>query len=82
MKNIVALILNNRNKKMQISFGHQAIKKEIDQSCTVIEHSLDHKLLDMAISTISGRYPDKKRAMKLFLSCRPAWNKDQHQLID
>jgi len=20
--------------------------------------------------------------MKLFISCRPAWNKDQHQLVD
>jgi len=113
---------------MKIALQHQATKKVNNASCTVIEYPLNHEMLDFAIATISGRYPDARRVvnqqcaelgyviegsgkivvnhkeyqlnagdiviiepgekyywegnMKLFLSCRPAWYKDQHQVVD
>ena len=113
---------------MKISFKHQAIEKNNGSTCSVTEYALDHKMLDMAIATVSGRYPEERRVinqecdelayvfegegklvvnheehklsagdvvlieagekyywegdMKLFMSCRPAWNKEQHQIVD
>ena len=112
---------------MKISFKHQATEKN-SPTCSVTEYALDHKMLDIAVATVSGRYPNERRVlnkecdelayvfegegklvlnheeyklstgdvvlieagekyywegeMKLFLSCRPAWNKDQHQMVD
>ncbi len=113
---------------MEISFKHQATNKTNNTACSVTEYYLNNKMLDFAIATINGRYPDDRRAvnqqcdelayvfegegkivvnnkeyplstgdvvlietgekyywegnMKLFLSCRPAWKKDQHQMVD
>lgn len=113
---------------MKISFKHQASEKANSTTCSVTEHALNHEMLDVAIATITGRYPDERRIvnqqcdelaylfegkgkivinheehklsagdvvlieagekyfwegnMKLFLSCRPAWNTDQHQVVD
>ena len=113
---------------MNISFRHQAVEKVNGTMCTVIEYPLNNEMLDMAITKISGRYPDERRVvnkqcaelayifegkgkvvvngeehnlnagdvvlievgekyyweghMKLFLSCRPAWTKEQHQIVD
>jgi len=113
---------------MKISFIHRAINKANSTACSVTEYALNHEMLDVAIATISGRYPDERRVvnqqcdelayvlegegklilnheehklsagdvvlieagekyywegnMKLFLSCRPAWKKDQHKIID
>ena len=115
-------------QEMRLLLKHQAIEKTHSNECSVIEHPLNHEMLDMAIAHISGRYPLERQAvnlecaelayvidgngkivinniehqlntgdvvvidpgekfywegkMKLFLSCRPAWNKEQHQLID
>lgn len=113
---------------MKISFKHQAVEKNNSPTCSVTEYTLDHKMLDMAIATVSGRYPDARQVvnqqcdelayvvegegklvlnqkeyklsagdvvvieagekyywegeMKLFLSCSPAWNKEQHHFVD
>jgi uncharacterized cupin superfamily protein len=113
---------------MKISFKHQAIEKNNSPTCSVTEYALGHNMLDMAIATVSGRYPNERRVvnqecdelayvfegegklvlnneehklsagdvvlieageiyfwegdMKLFMSCRPAWNKEQHQFVD
>lgn len=113
---------------MKISFKHQTIEKNNSQTCSVIEYDLGHKMLDMAIATVSGRYPEERRVinhqcdeliyvfegqgklvlnheeyklsagdvvlieagekyywegdMKFFVSCRPAWNLEQHQIVD
>lgn len=113
---------------MKISFKHQTIEKTNSAACSVTEYSLNNPMLDAAIATITGRYPDERRVvnqqcdelayvfegegkvvinnaehhisagdvilieagekyfwegnMKLFLSCRPAWNKEQHKIVD
>jgi mannose-6-phosphate isomerase-like protein (cupin superfamily) len=113
---------------MKISLKNQAKEKANSAVCKVTEYALNHDMLDAAIATITGRYPDHRRAvniecdelayvfegagkivvnhkehhinagdvvlieagdkyfwegnMKLFLSCRPAWNKEQHQMVD
>ena len=113
---------------MKICFKDQAIEKNNSSTCSVTEYGLDHKMLDIAIATVSGRYPEERRVvnhecdelayvfegegklvlnhqeyklsagdvvlieagekyfwqgkMKLFLSCRPAWTKEQHQMTD
>ena len=113
---------------MKLSLKHQTTEKTNSPACTVVEHSLKHKMLDMAIAKINGRYPDQRRVvnqecaelayvfegqgkivvnneehrlnagdavlieagekyfwegnMKIFISCHPAWNKDQHIIVD
>ncbi len=113
---------------MKISLKHQTTKKNNSAACAVTEYHLNHDLLDAAIATIEGRYPDQRRVtnqqcnelafvmegegkvvinqqeyllssgdivliekgekyywegkMKLFLSCSPAWNIEQHQAVD
>jgi mannose-6-phosphate isomerase-like protein (cupin superfamily) len=113
---------------MKISFKHQAVEKANSAACTVTEHDLNNAMLDAAIATIAGRYPDERQVvnqqcdelayifegegkivinheehklsagdvvlieagekyfwegnMRLFLSCRPAWKKDQHKIVD
>jgi mannose-6-phosphate isomerase-like protein (cupin superfamily) len=113
---------------MKISFKYQAVEKKNSAACSVTEYALNNAMLDAAIATIAGRYPDECRVvnqqcdelayifegegkivinqeehqlsagdvvlieagekyfwegnMKLFLSCRPAWNKEQHKIVD
>jgi mannose-6-phosphate isomerase-like protein (cupin superfamily) len=113
---------------MKISFKHQAMEKANSAACSVIEYDLNNEMIDAAIASIDGRYPDQCRVvnqqcdelayvfegegkivvnheeyqlsagdvvlieagekyfwegnMKLFLSCSPAWKKDQHQIVD
>lgn len=113
---------------MKLSQKNQGIEKQNSGSCTVIEHKLNHDMLDFAIVTITGRYPEERRAvnkecaelayvsagqgkvyvngeetvlntgdvilidagekfywegnMQLHVSCRPAWNIEQHQMVD
>ncbi len=113
---------------MKIAFKHQAVEKMNNEACSVIEYALNNVMLDAAIATISGRYPDERRVVnqqcdelayvfegegkivinheehkitsgdvilieagekyfwegniKIFLSCRPAWKKEQHKIID
>ena len=113
---------------MKISLRNQAIEKTNSPTCAVTEYPLNNEMLDMAIATVSGRYPNERQVvnkqctelayvfegkgkivvntkehhlntgdavlieagekyywegqMKLFLSCRPAWNKEQHQIVD
>lgn len=113
---------------MKISRKHQAQVFKNSDACTVTAHMLEDDMLDMAIATISGRYPEVNRVvnqqcqemayvfdgegkivvdeeehrlsagdvilieagekyyweghMKLFISCRPAWHPEQHQLVD
>lgn len=113
---------------MRISLKRHAIEKINGAACSVIEYPINDALLDIAIVKISGRYPDKQRAvnqecteiayifegqgkivinnqvcylntgdvvlieagekyywegnMRFFLSCRPAWKKDQYKIVD
>lgn len=113
---------------MKIAFKHQAKEKNNSPVCKVTEYELNHPMLDMALATISGRYPDSRRVvneqcdeiayifegegkivinheehtissgdvilieagekyfwegnMKMLMSCRPAWNLAQHQMVD
>ncbi len=113
---------------MKISFKHQAKEKSNSPTCSITEFALNYDLLDGALATITGRYPNERRVvnqqcdelayvfegtgkivinheehrlsagdivlieagekyfwdgnMKLFLSCRPAWKKEQHQFVD
>lgn len=43
---------------MRIALKHQATSKNFGSACTVIEYPLNDDMLDIAIATISGRYPD------------------------
>ena len=113
---------------MKLSKKHQSVEKTNSAVCTVNEYHLNSDIFDIAVSKISGRYPDERRAvnqqcaelvyviegqgkivinheehllntgdvvvieagekyywegnLQLFLSCRPAWNKEQHQAVD
>lgn len=113
---------------MKLSLKHQTTTKTNSTACTVIEHSLNNKMLDIAIAQIDGRYPDHRRVvnqecselayvfegkgrivvnnkehhlnagdavlieagekyfwegnMQIFISCHPAWNKEQHLIVD
>jgi len=47
---------------MKIVLKDQTIKKMVG-SCSVIEYPLNHEMLDIAIATIVGRYPDTGRVV-------------------
>jgi len=46
---------------MKVVLKNQAIQKANSSICSVIEYPLNEEMLDLAIATISGRYPDKGR---------------------
>jgi hypothetical protein len=48
---------------MKITLKHQAIQKTFGSVCSVVEYPLNDDMLDIAIATISGRYPDKGRVV-------------------
>lgn len=48
---------------MKITLKHQAIKKAVGTSCSVTEYPLNHEMLDIAIATIAGRYPETGRVV-------------------
>lgn len=48
---------------MKISFKHQAIEKTNSTVCSVTEYALNNEMLDAAIATIAGRYPDERRVI-------------------
>ena len=48
---------------MKITLKHQAIQKTFGSDCSVVEYPLNDDMLDIAIATISGRYPDKGRVV-------------------
>lgn len=50
---------------MQISYKHQAVEKRNSDVCAVIEHAIEDSHLDMAIVTITGRYPEANFAANL-----------------
>jgi mannose-6-phosphate isomerase-like protein (cupin superfamily) len=39
-----------------------ALKKSNSSTCTVVEYALNHPKFDVATTTISGRYPETRRA--------------------
>ncbi|HEV2613598.1 MAG TPA: cupin domain-containing protein [Gammaproteobacteria bacterium] len=113
---------------MKLSKKHQSVEKTNSSACKVTEHPLINGMFNVAVATISGRYPEERRVinhecaelgyvlegqgkivindevhllntgdvvmiepgekyywegnMQLFLSCRPAWTKEQHQIVD
>ena len=48
---------------MKIVLRHQATQKQASASCSVIEYPLNHDMLDIAVATITGRYPDAGRVV-------------------
>ena len=48
---------------MKVVLKNQAIQKTNSSMCSVIEYPLNDEMLDIAIATISGRYPDSGRVV-------------------
>lgn len=48
---------------MKIAYKNQAIHKATGNVCTVVEYPLHDDMLDLAIATISGRYPENGRVV-------------------
>ena len=48
---------------MKMVLKHQAIEKTFGSVCSVVEYPLNDDMLDIAVATISGRYPDKSRVV-------------------
>lgn len=46
---------------MKIALKHQAKEKANSPTCSVTEYELKDDMLDMAIATIAGRYPEQNR---------------------
>lgn len=47
---------------MKIALKNQAIQKTFGSVCSVEEYQLNDDMLDIAVATISGCYPDKGSA--------------------
>jgi quercetin dioxygenase-like cupin family protein len=71
---------------MKLSLKHQAIEKTNGASCSVTEHILNNEEYKLSAGDVvlieAGDKYYWEGHMQLFISCRPAWNKDQHQLVD
>lgn len=48
---------------MKIALKHQATQKTAGSVISVREYPLNHDMLDLAIATISGRYPETGRVV-------------------
>lgn len=48
---------------MKIVSKSQTVEKQAGSTCSVIEYPLQDEMLDIAIATISGRYPEQGRVV-------------------
>lgn len=48
---------------MKIAFKNQAKQKKHSSMCSVTEYPLNDPMLDLAIATIAGRYPENGRVV-------------------
>lgn len=48
---------------MKIAFKNQATQKKNSNMCSVTEYPLNDSMLDIAIATIAGRYPENGRVI-------------------
>lgn len=50
---------------MKISFKHDSIQRKNSDVCVVTEHPIGDDMIDFAIVTVTGKYPNTKQATNL-----------------